>query len=73
MELRHNKENLLVEAWEGDEKVGTIITTGNIIMDPALAEEVLAEEAKMELGEVKAFIDKQTWLFAKTYANKAPH
>ena len=48
MELRRNKENLLVEVWEGDKKVGTIITTGNIIMEPALVEEVLAEEVKTE-------------------------
>ncbi len=48
MELQHNKENLLVEAWEGNKKVGTIITTGNIIMDPSLVEEVLAEEAKKD-------------------------
>lgn len=59
MELRRNKENMLVEVWEGDKKLGTIITTGNIIMAPDLVEEVLAEEAKMELGEINGSLDKQ--------------
>lgn len=27
----------------------------------------------MKIEEVKAFFDKQTWTFAKTYAHKAPH
>ncbi len=25
------------------------------------------------MGEIKDFFNKQTWIFAKTYANKAPH
>ena len=25
------------------------------------------------MNELKAFVDKQTWTFAKTYAQKAPH
>lgn len=27
----------------------------------------------MTLSGFRAFIDKQNWIFAKTYANKAPH
>lgn len=27
----------------------------------------------MTLEEVTAFVEKQQWIFAKTYANKAPH
>lgn len=27
----------------------------------------------LEIGEVKNFVEKQTWIFAKTYAHKAPH
>ena len=27
----------------------------------------------MELQEIRAFIEKQSWIFAKTYANRAPH
>lgn len=27
----------------------------------------------MDLSEVMEFINKQSWIFAKTYANKAPH
>lgn len=27
----------------------------------------------MEEQELRAFINKQSWVFAKTYANKAPH
>ena len=27
----------------------------------------------MELNEVQAFLDRQKWIFAKTYADKAPH
>lgn len=27
----------------------------------------------MNEQELKSFIDKQNWIFAKTYANKAPH
>ena len=28
---------------------------------------------KMEIKELRDYIEKQTWTFAKTYANKAPH
>lgn len=31
------------------------------------------KEIIMNQEEVKIFLDKQTWTFAKTYANKAPH
>lgn len=27
----------------------------------------------MDMNEVKEFFDKQDWIFAKTYAKKAPH
>jgi len=27
----------------------------------------------MEEQELREFINKQSWIFAKTYANKAPH
>ena len=27
----------------------------------------------MELEELRSFIDKQSWIFAKTYADRAPH
>ena len=27
----------------------------------------------MNTAELRDFIDKQSWIFAKTYANKAPH
>ena len=27
----------------------------------------------MEESELREFINKQSWIFAKTYANKAPH
>ena len=27
----------------------------------------------MELNEIRAFIEKQSWIFAKTYADRAPH
>ena len=27
----------------------------------------------MDINEIKAFIGRQSWIFAKTYANKAPH
>ena len=27
----------------------------------------------MDSNEVREFIEKQSWIFAKTYANKAPH
>ena len=27
----------------------------------------------MEINDLRAFIDKQSWIFAKTYANKSPH
>lgn len=27
----------------------------------------------MRQNEIRAFINKQSWIFAKTYANKAPH
>ena len=27
----------------------------------------------MELDEIRDFIDRQSWIFAKTYANRAPH
>ena len=27
----------------------------------------------MELNEIQDFLDRQKWIFAKTYANKAPH
>lgn len=33
----------------------------------------LIKEIIMNQEEVKIFLDKQTWTFAKTYAKKAPH
>ena len=27
----------------------------------------------MNISEVREYVDKQSWIFAKTYANKAPH
>ena len=27
----------------------------------------------MDLDGVRSFIDKQSWIFAKTYTNRAPH
>ena len=27
----------------------------------------------MDINELRGFFDKQSWIFAKTYANKAPH
>lgn len=27
----------------------------------------------MDTSEIRDYIDKQSWIFAKTYANKAPH
>ncbi len=27
----------------------------------------------MDLDKLRSFIEKQSWVFAKTYANKAPH
>ena len=27
----------------------------------------------MEIDDIRGFIEKQSWIFAKTYANKAPH
>ena len=27
----------------------------------------------MEIKELESFIENQSWIFAKTYANKAPH
>ena len=31
------------------------------------------EKKLMELNEVQEFLDRQKWIFAKTYADKAPH
>lgn len=27
----------------------------------------------MDIGEIKSFIENQKWIFAKTYADRAPH
>ena len=27
----------------------------------------------MDINEIRAFVNKQSWIYAKTYANRAPH
>lgn len=73
MELKRNKDNGILESWENGKKIGEIVAFPGTFASKADADEYFRRNKNMSIDDIRAFIERQSWIFAKTYANKAPH
>lgn len=78
IEFKYNEERGgILEAWKDGEYSGDIITYPGTFFSKEEEEEYLKTgritRKVFTLDDIRAFIKKELWIFAMTYAKKAPH